>query len=191
MKRFLFALLLALPLSAQTTATVFVTSQQNTGSGVFPFGAQQLSIDFDSGAGFGASVSRGIGHWSGELAVFRTSSSGSLRSNGTSVFDLGDLELTPITAMVRYDFRHGYVGAGAAYVMTSDLDTEDTTVSLDDSIEPVIGAGLTYDFSRRLGAVLDLRYIPMTISGQPDPADPRIAADINPLLVSAGLRIRF
>lgn len=193
MKRsLLLALLLSLPLSAQTTtATIFATSQQNIGTGVFLFEEQSLTIDFDRGTGFGASLARNFGRWSGELAVFRTSSSGSLRSGGTSVFDLGDLELTPITAMLRYDFRHGYIGGGAAYVMTGDLSTEDGRVALDNSVEPVVGGGVTYDFSPRLGVVLDVRYIPMTISGRPAENEPRITADVDPLLVSAGLRIRF
>jgi opacity protein-like surface antigen len=195
MRHLLIVLLLALPLGAQTTATFFLTSQQNRGSGDFPFEGQNLDIEFDRGTGFGASISRGFGRYAskvdGELAVFRTSSSGSIRSSGTRVFDLGDLELTPVTAMLRAHFGHVYVGGGVAYVLTNDLDTEDGHVALDNEVAGVVGAGVTYDFSRRWGVALDVRYIPLSISGRPAPDDDRIDADVDPLLLSAGLRIRF
>lgn len=194
MRHFLIALLLALPLGAQTTATVFLTSQQNRGSGVFPFEGQDLTIEFDRGTGLGVGLSRGFGRFrrfDGELAVFRTSSSGSIRSNGARVFALGDLELTPVTAMVRAHFGDVYVGGGVAYVLADDLRTEDGRVALDNGMAGVVGAGATYDFSRRWGAALDVRYIPLSISGRPAPDDDRIEADVDPLLVSAGLRVRF
>jgi hypothetical protein len=191
MKRLLLALLLAVPLSAQTTATVFLTSQQNRGTGDFPFEGQNLTIEFDSGTGFGVGLSRRFGRFDGELALFRTSSSGSIRSNGTRVFDLGDLELMPVTAMLRAHFGRVYIGGGAAYVMTNDLATENERVAIDNEVTGVVGAGVTYDFSERWGVVLDVRYIPLSISGRPEPDEERIDAGVDPLLVSAGLRIRF
>ena len=193
MKRLLIALLLllAVPLSAQTTATFFLTSQQNRGTGAFPFEGQDLTIEFDRGTGFGASISRGFGRFDGELAVFRTSSGGSIRSGGARVFDLGDLELMPVTAMLRAHFGPVYIGGGAAYVMTNDLTTEDGRVTIDDEVAGVVGAGVTYDFSQRWGVAVDVRYIPLSIRGRPGPDEESIDADVDPLLVSAGLRIRF
>lgn len=191
MKRLLLIILLAAPLTAQTTATLYVTSQQNTGSGTFPFEGQNLDIEFDDATGAGASLSRNFGRWSGELAVFRTSSAGSIRQAGTPVFDLGDLDLTPITAMLRYHFGHVYAGGGVAYVMTGDLETEAVTVSLGSETTFVAGAGATWDFSERWGVVADVRYMPLTISGRPSPDEDRIEAAIDPLLISAGLRVRF
>ncbi len=191
MKRLLLLIVLAAPLTAQTTATLYVTSQQNTGSGTFPFEGQDLDIEFDDATGFGVGVSREFGSWSGELAVFRTSSNGAIQQNGTNVFDLGDLELTPITAMIRRHFGPVYLGGGVAYVMTSDLETETTTVSLENETTFVAGAGVAWDFSERWGVVADVRYMPLTIGARPEPDEDRIDADIDPILVSAGLRLRF
>src|SRR5215213_194926 len=102
MKRLaLLLLLLAAPLQAQTTATFFLSSERNSDGGTFPSDEADLTTHFDSGSGFGVSVARRYGNLSGELAVFKLSSDASIRQDGTDVFSLGDVDLTPVTAMLR------------------------------------------------------------------------------------------
>jgi hypothetical protein len=50
---------------------------------------------------------------------------------------------------------------------------------------------VTYDFSSRRGVAVDVRYIPLSISGRPSPEDDRIEADFDPLFASVGLHFRF
>src|SRR5687767_10771345 len=96
MKRWIFLVLLAMPLHAQTAVTLWLSSQQNGGGDSFPSSRPDATIEFANGSGYGVSVSRMFGaRLSGELALFRTSSDGTLRDNGIAFVSLGDVELTP------------------------------------------------------------------------------------------------
>jgi outer membrane protein W len=205
MNRWIFITLLAglvtAPLRAQTAVTVWLSSQQNGGGDRFPASRPDATIDFESGSGYGVSVSYMLGaRFSGELSVFRTSSHGGLRDNGLEFVSLGDVELTPITAMFRYHFRPDtsfdlYIGGGGAYVITADLDSADlrddelAPVKLDEELTFVAGAGVIWSFSRRWGASLDARYLPLTLHG--NALGMSGDASIDPLILSAGLRVRF
>ncbi|HKO56430.1 MAG TPA: OmpW family outer membrane protein [Thermoanaerobaculia bacterium] len=182
--------LLALPLAAQSNSiSVWGTYQLNQGTDTIEPG---LTSEVKDGSGFGAAYARMFtNNISGELAVFRTSSSASLNAAGLGTADLGDAELTPITAMVRYHFGgHFYVGGGLAQVMTSDLHIEGETVAVDDKTEPVFGAGATWDFTPRLGLALDARWMPLKLTGE-TPDGSRASVNLDPLLLSAGVRVRW
>jgi outer membrane protein W len=204
MKKLIFTALLltALPLAAQSTdVTVWVSSQMNSDGGRFA-DDEDAEVRFDNGSGYGVSVSRAFTRrLSGELALFRTSSSAEIRE-GTQRLDLGDIELTPITAMLRYHVAHGaragaYVGAGLAHVMADDLDTADlralgiAPVRLDSETAAVIGAGVTIDLNARWGLAVDARYIPLELSGRAAGDSDRLSVDMDPLLISGGVRVRF
>src|SRR5687768_11621707 len=201
MKRWIFLALLAIPIHAQTGITVWLSSQQNGGGDSFPSSRPDATIEFANGSGYGVSVNRMFGtRLSGELALFRTSSDGTLRDNGIAFVSLGDVELTPITAMVQAHFRPSgpldvYVGAGGAYVMTGDLDSADlredglAPLKLEEETTFVVGGGVTWSFSDRVGASLDARYLPLTLHAKAGGAS--ADADIDPLIISAGIRFRF
>lgn len=206
MKRILLLLALltlAASLHAQTSATFWLSSQKNGADSPFPSQTRTLTSHFDDSNGFGASIARRFGSFSGELAVFRQSSSGSIRQIGSDErFSLGDLKITPITGMLRYHFRPAaafdmHIGAGAAYVLAGDLDSADiraeglTPIEIGNELTTVVGAGITYDLGSRWGIALDARYLPLSLGGRPDPNEERIETSLDPLLVSAGLRFRF
>jgi outer membrane protein W len=195
--------LLAFPAAAQSTGvTLWLTSQGNEDGGRFAAGDTE-QVRFDSGSGFGAGVSRMFARSiSGELAIFRTSSSADVREGSEMLADLGDIELMPITAMVRYHFRPGkvvdvYAGAGAAYVSFDDLNSADlraaglAPVRIEDELTPAIGGGLLFSFGPRWGAAVDARYIPLEISARAAGDTDVLRTDLNPLLLSAGVRLRF
>ncbi|HYK06073.1 MAG TPA: OmpW family outer membrane protein [Thermoanaerobaculia bacterium] len=198
----LLLLLLTVPLQAQTTATLFLSAERNSDGGAFPSDdAPDLETHFDSGSGFGVSIARRFGNVSGELALFRLSSKAGIRQGRTEVFSLGDIDLTPVTAMVRYHFGRGgafdaHAGAGLAHVTIGDLESADTRaeglepISVESETAGVFGGGITYDFSKHIGIAADARYLPLTLRGRPADDD-AIEADLNPLVLSAGLRIRF
>ena len=205
MKRFLLSLALltfAASLHAQTSATFWLSSQQNGGDSPFPSQTPALTTHFNNGSGFGASIARRFGSFSGELAAFRQSSSGSIRQNGNDVFSLGDMTITPITGMLRYHFRPAaaldvHVGAGAAYVLAGNVDSADiradglSAIDIDNELTSVVGAGITYDLGSRWGIALDARYLPLTLGGRPEADGERIETSLDPFLLSAGLRVRF
>jgi outer membrane protein W len=197
----LLTCLTALPLGAQTAVTLWLSSQQNGGGDRFPASRPNATIEFASGSGAGVSVSRMFGaRLAGELSVFRLTSDAALHDAGVEFVSLGDVELTPVMAMLQYHFRpHApldlYLGGGAAYVMAADLDSADlrddglAPLGLDGETTPVFGGGVTWAFSPRWGASLDARYLPLTLHAR---AGGRTAdADIDPLILSAGLRLRF
>lgn len=197
----LLALLTTAPLRAQTAVTVWLSSQQNGGGDRFPSSRPDATIEFASGSGYGVGASRMFGtRLSGELSLFRTSSGGTLRDGGIDFVSLGDVELTPVTAMLRVHFRPRsaldvYAGGGAAYVMTGDLDSADlrddglAPLELEEETTFVIGGGVTWTFHDRWGVSLDARYLPLTLHGSAQGSTAEAAID--PLILSAGLTIRF
>lgn len=197
----LFALF-SLPAAAQSDVTLWLTTQSNESGGRFS-PEEDVRVRFDSGSGFGAGFSRMLWqHVSGEIAVFKTSSSANVREGSANVADLGDIDLTPITASLRYHFRPGqtvdvYVGGGLAYVGVDDLDSPDlrtigsAPVRLDNKTTASLGGGLLISFGKRWGVALDARYIPLEISGHIPDETGTVKVDMNPLLVSGGVRLRF
>ena len=112
------------------------------------------------------------------------------------------LLLTPVTAMLRYHFGRGgafdaYAGAGVAHVTIGNIESDDTRaeglepIAVESETTAVFGGGITYDFSKHIGIAADARYLPLTLRGRPSADDDAIEADLNPLVLSAGLRIRF
>lgn len=203
LRSILFITLLALTtsLSAESALTVWLSSQQNGGGDRFPSSRPNATIEFANGSGYGLSATHTFGRrFSGELGVFRLSSDATLRDAGIDFVDLGQVELTPITAMLRWHVRPGaafdvYLGGGAAYVLTDDLDSADlradglAPLALDDETVAVLGAGAIWNFRERWGVAVDARYLPLTLHARA--RGQSAEADLDPLIVSAGLRVRF
>ena len=61
---------------------------------------------------------------------------------------------------------------------------------MDNKTTYALGAGLAVTLTPRLGLVLDARYILLELSGRLA-GEESIEIDMDPLLLSAGLRIRF
>jgi|SRR5687768_10596220 len=205
MKRLLMLLLVvcALPLAAQSNdATVWISRQMNDDGGrIAP--DEDVETRLDDGGGFGVSVSRMFTtRISGELALFRTSSSARLVSGPTARLELGELDLTPAMAMARYHFLPGrtvdvYVGGGLAHVLADDLDSADlreagiAPVRIENRTTTAFGAGLLVSLTSRAGLALDARYIPLEVSARVAGDDERVDVNIDPLLISFGFRVRF
>jgi outer membrane protein W len=90
-----------------------------------------------------------------------------------------------------------YVGAGAAYVSFNDLNSADlraaglAPIRIEDQATTAIGGGLLFSFGPHWGAAIDARYIPLEISARAAGDSEVLSTDMNPLLLSAGVRLRF
>lgn len=205
MKRLLMLLLVvcAPPVAAQPNdATIWISRQMNDGGGrISP--DEDVETRLDDGSGFGVSVSRMFTtRISGELAIFRSSSSARLVSGPTARLDLGDLDLTPAMAMARYHFFPGrtldvYVGGGLAHVLADDLESADlreagiAPVRIENRTTTAFGAGMLVSLTSRAGLALDARYIPLEVVARVPGDDGRVHVTIDPLLISVGVRVRF
>ena len=188
----------------------FPLAAQSTDIGLWIAGAQigdtntdGSTIKFDDGRGFGASLNHfWTDHLSTEIgATALKSDNGGIYQDRIRLVSTGELKMTPITAMAQWHFgRHAridpYVGAGVAYVLTDDLQSDDLDatgigkVEIDDGTGWTVGAGATFNLSDRFGITLDGKYIRF----RPDSAGPggtTVRLDFDPLVISAGMRLRF
>lgn len=207
-------LILAVPAFAQTRSldlTGYVSWVDPNGEGAFEGGTtfDDVNIDFESEMGYGLGLNAFFSdRISVEFAATKVSSDVAFRSSNPAipVFTGGALEMIPITATLQFHFNPAgrfdpYIGAGAAYVLFDDLDSEDDLDDLDiDSIELeddagfVANAGVSIDLTRTFALVLDAKYVPVSSAATAVFASgPGVATDvdINPLILSAGLSLQF
>lgn len=197
----------AVPAAAQVTDVAIWGSWGQFDAQEFADPDFDAELEFDDGTGFGASVNWfWTDRFSTELfamametdAVFRVGFGDFERED----VPLGSINLTPIMVTGQYHFAPSgridpYLGAGLAYVVADDLDavvTEDfelEQIEIDDEFTFLLNAGVGFTFTPRVGMNLDLRYLPLEpasrAAGDPEEVD----LEMNPLIVSVGLRYRF
>jgi len=194
----LLLLAASLPLAAQSNDLGLWVAAAQIGD----TSADGSTIKFDDGRGFGASLNHfWTDHLSTELgATALKSDDGGIFVDRQRLFATGELKMIPITATVQWHFgRHArfdpYVGGGVAYVLTDDLEGDELSpvvgkVEIDDGTGWTIGAGATFNFSNRLGIGVDAKYIRFRPDSAP-PGGETVRLDLDPLVVSAGVRLRF
>lgn len=201
LKWLLVVLVAALPLFAQ---------ERNTRISVF---VSQVSIDeaeldddfdteFEDGTGYGLAASSSFNRFLGvEAAIFSLRNESRLLFEGAAPFELGRVDLVPITVGVQAHLTGGmrfdpYVGAGAAYVMANDLYSEDLDivgigrVEVDNEFTYYLNAGIGFDFTDRFGIAIDGRFIPYEPSTRGASGED-VELDLSPTILSAALRFRF
>jgi outer membrane protein len=167
---------------------------------------QPLNVNFDGDLGYGVSANIFFGDKiSTEFAVSRVQPEARYRTRAVNVTGDG-VEMMPITAVVQYHFAPNgfidpYVGAGAAYVLFSDVDSvgdiDDSGVSkidFKDDAGLAINAGLSFRFSPRFALNVDGKYIPVSSNATATligGGNTETKIDINPVMISAGLQFRF
>jgi outer membrane protein W len=87
-----------------------------------------------------------------------------------------------------------YVGAGVAFADADrfefeDAETGDFSEPVDSEISWVANAGLNFNFTPSFGAALDAKYIPYEATA--GDGEEQLNLEINPLLISAGVRFRL
>jgi outer membrane protein W len=207
-------LFLSVPLFAQNRAFEllgYATWVDLSGDQVFrgPTTVDDFRLNFNSDRGWGGGINVFWGNRiSTEFAVAVVSPEATLTPGNTAIppFIVGDLEMIPITVTLQWHFAPGarinpYIGAGAAYVLFDQVDrVGDITgigvrqIDFDDDVGFLANAGVTFNLGRNFGINLDAKYVPVRTSATavfvtgPGQA---FDFDVNPLMLSAGIRLGF
>lgn len=202
--KWLFAVLLfaALPLVAQqdrdVTLSVFA-SQVSLDGGELD---DAFETEFEDGNGFGLAGYMPFNRWIGvEASIFSLRNESRLLFEGAAPFELGRVDLVPVSIGAQAHLTGGmrfdpYIGAGATYMMASDLYSEDLDIvgigriEVDSEFTYFLNAGIAFDFNDHFGIALDGRYIPYEPSTQAAAGD-EVELDLSPTILSAALRFRF
>jgi outer membrane protein W len=192
--------LLTFPLLAQSNDIGFWINGSHATGSTNPDATTH--IELVDKIGWGLSVNHAwCDHVSTELAVALTNNNASLRIDGTPVLDLGQLKQTVVTGVGQWHFARKsaidpYVGAGAAYVKTKNLNSADLalagigTVKIRNKASWVANAGMNVNLTPRLAVVFDAKYIAL----QPESSGATGSSQklkLDPLVYSAGIRLRF
>ncbi|MEA2490664.1 MAG: outer membrane protein [Acidobacteriota bacterium] len=179
------------------------TSQFDKTSETDPDLGGEVSIEFDENIGYGVTFSH---YWGNALAVeFGAQKLGgdlnlSVEGPGAEfTAKVGELDLQAYSATLQWHFARGsrvspYIGGGAAFV-TADFDAEPLEdepaeqVDLDNETTWLANAGVNIALTPSLSLGIDGKYIAYEPKGEGDTDDDRL--DVNPLVLSAGLRFRF
>lgn len=209
--RYVVAALLALSLSVPAMAqrafdiTGNVVWLDPTGGGSFEDLADPADIDFDASVGYGLAANVFFGErLSAEFAISRVKPDTTVRRRSVGGNAIGaDAEVMPVTAVLQWHFAPNgfidpYIGGGAAYVLFDNIENNGLgnldRIDVEDDVGFAVNAGLGIKLGGRLGLVVDAKYVPLeanaravTVTG-PE-SEGRV--DISPIIVSAGLSLRF
>lgn len=191
--------LLLLPLSAYAQRNelgVFISTSQFENSEIQD-GLDDIDVEFDEDMGYGVSYNRfWFGGFSTEFAYQR------LGADLTVSFEditetAGDLDLDILSATAQFHFApqsmiSPYIGGGLAYVSGeagSINEDEIDSVDLENDTNWLANAGLNINLGQRFAVFVDGKYVMYEARGEGDPDDE--AFDINPLIVSGGIKLRF
>jgi outer membrane protein W len=190
--------LAATPLAAQSSEFGIWLAQSRVGE----TDEEEALLEFDNGDGYAVSYNKFFGALSLELSATSLEHDGRLEAPG-AVFDVGSLDIVPIVATLQFHFARGgrvspYIGGGLAYIMADDLQSDDLDlvdigpVEVDDALTWAVQAGLDINLSERFAIAVDGKYTGYTPDAAPtrDPED-SIELDLNPLIISAGIKFRW
>jgi outer membrane protein W len=197
----LLVLVAALPALAQAPVdiSVFASWVDAQGDTILAEGPE---TNFESGDGFGVAVNWFWGRsLSTELSASAIKMDAGLDLGGQPFVDLGSIDLTPIALTFQYHFARDsvidpYLGVGAAWVLVEDIESDDLDLlfgplKVDDEFTYVLNAGLGIRLTQTFGLYLDAKYMPLEIATRAagDTVDTKL--EIDPMIISAGIRIRF
>ncbi|HEX7707556.1 MAG TPA: OmpW family outer membrane protein [Thermoanaerobaculia bacterium] len=204
----LAVLLTAAPLSAQNRyfdLTANAVWMDTSASGTFEDLGNPSTLDFDPTMGYGIAANIFFGNRiSAEFAIARVNADTNIARRPAVGRAGGELEIMPVTAVLQFHFApHSfidpYIGVGAAYVLFDDISANGIEgldrIDFDDDVGLAINAGLGIRLGSRFGITLDGKYVPLDataraiVVGGSESADARF--DVNPIILSAGLTIRF
>jgi outer membrane protein W len=175
---------------------VFISTSQFDDSEINDAG-DIFDLKFDEDMGYGVSYNR---YWtpafSTEFAYQKLGADLTVSFQDIAA-DAGDLDLDVLSATGQFHFLRGsmfspYVGGGVAYTsgQSGSIDTAELEdVDLENELDWLVNAGVDIGLGRSMAIFVDGKYIAYEARAQGDSNDD--AVDINPLILSAGLKFRF
>jgi outer membrane protein len=203
-------LIAAVPMSAQSRGfdlTGYVTWVDSSSEGTFDdTTSNPVDVNFDGTMGYGVAANIFFGdRLSTEFAIVRVNSDVNIRQRAVNNAGDTEAEMMPITAVLQFHLApHGtfdpYFGAGAAYVLIDDVDAPDElnnidfeSLDFDDDVGLALNAGLGIRLTNNFGITLDAKYVPLESSARAvrTSGSQDVSFEINPVILSAGLSLRF
>jgi opacity protein-like surface antigen len=175
---------------------VFISTSQFDDSELTD-GVDTLDVEFDEDMGYGILYNRFWGNsFSTEFGYQRLGADLTVSFEDIAA-DAGDLNLDILTATGQFHFMRGgffspYIGAGAAYVSgeAGAIDEDELgDVDLENEIDFLANAGVNLNLGRGFAIFVDGKYIMYEARGEGDADED--ALDVNPLIIAAGIKLRF
>lgn len=199
-KRFVIALsLFLLPLTAAAQNNelgVFISTSQIEDNEIDDAG-DIFDVEFDEDMGVGVLYNRfWLGGFSTEFAYQRLGADLTLSADDVAD-QVAELDLDILSATAQLHFARGsmispYIGGGVAYVSGEAGSIDDDELGSEDlesELEFLINAGLNVGLGRSFAVFLDGKYVMYEARGEGD-SDGE-ALDLNPLIISGGVKFRF
>lgn len=196
------ALVFAETAAAESSGTIWLSWLRSTGDNRLLHDSSVGPVDFALRSGVGLSLSGELvfaPRWNLQGMVTYVRPEAIVSAGGFEV-ELGSVEMIPLSAALQFelvDRAEGtlYASAGVAWVhfgrvegeVLDLLDVEE--IDLDDGAAYLLGAGGSYVISPRVALAADLRYFPVESAISASEEFP-VEIDLNPLIVSVGVRIR-
>jgi outer membrane protein W len=185
---------------SNTDAAVWITDSEFNDPSITEEG-ETLDVDFDENTGYGISFNHfWVSSFSTELAYHKFSADMDASFDGGPRFEAGEVDASSLTGIAQWHFRRGtrfspYVGAGAAYMSGEfdpvDFEGEDNfNVEFEDEFTWAANFGANINLTDRLAIGLDAKYIDWEPRAEDD-EEVSDRVDLSPLVLSAGLRVRF
>ena len=165
---------------------------------VLPLGSRHADVQFDGDQGYGLGINFFItGRLSAEITASEVKPESRVQfADGTAV---GELDMLPITGVIQYHFKPDgkfdpYIGAGVAYLIFDEFSSKDPNLDVSDvdirnDYGAVLNVGFSYEFGYGFAVIGDAKYVPSSNEITTNIGDAKV--DLNPLILSAGLMIRF
>jgi opacity protein-like surface antigen len=193
----LFLFLFPLAAAAQSNELgVFISTSQFDDSEINDAG-DIFDVDFDEDMGYGILYNRyWFGGFSTEFAYQRLGADLTVSFEDITE-DAGDLDLDILSATGQFHFARGsllspYIGGGVAYVSgeAGFIDEDELqSADLENEVDFLVNAGVNVGLGPRFSLFLDGKYVMYEANGEDDPDEE--ALDINPLIISGGVKLRF
>lgn len=176
-----------------------------SGAGTFQDLGDPTDIEFEGSMGYGLAANIFLGdRISTEFAVARVDSEATVGRRRVVGPFAAQVQMMPVTAVVQFHFAprgviDPYIGAGAAYMIFDDVDANGfegiDRIDFDDDAGLAINAGIGIRLGNRFGLTLDGKYVPLESNGRATyvggPEGTEFQVDVNPIILSAGLSLRF
>lgn len=159
-----------------------------------------ITFDFDGDLGYGISFNH---FWtdavSTEVALQKYTAGMSLSVNDDPTVNIGEIDVTSVTAMAQYHFNRAgrfspYAGAGVAWIVGEfdpnlGLDPDGESIDLESEVTWTAAAGAHFNVTDRFAIVGEVKYLSWEAIEEGGDEDDAIS--VNPLTFSAGVKLRF